>query len=120
MDMNSKEFHSFADIIDYYHPGTNTYKFVDENGLYCKVKFLFDLITNANIWAGIIIANNISVLNISATDIYANNIYATDIIANDIDANYVMAEKIIYSGNLFIHGSINTRDKLMYAPRSNW
>ena len=49
MDMNSKEFHSFADIIDYYHPGTNTYKFVDENGLYCKVKFLFDLITNANI-----------------------------------------------------------------------
>ena len=117
--MEYKKFHNIEEIKKYYVPEINTYMF-EENGVYLNVAFLFDLEVDSNIFANNILAKDITCLELSTIHLDASNIKATKLIADNIKAITAnVTDRIVYSGEINIHYSINC-GKLLYNKLSNW
>lgn len=89
----------------YYDKGTNTYRFVDDNGKREDIEIHCDIKVNSHIYARNIYAKDINAKDvnaryINAKDVNARCINAFDVKVQNIDARYVNV-KDIYARNIY-------------------
>lgn len=88
-------FNNLKEMEPYYNEKTNTYKFVNDEGIREDVQFNFQL--------------NISTRDINAEDINARDINAGNINAGNIDAGNINAGNINYYAVCFSHSTFKCK-----------